>query len=360
MPKKITEYPLLPLFRKYINEIKKGLHVQNSGKRITTGSIDNYLCLEKLLNDFKLQKNFNLRFKILNLSNKKQFTEEQNYWKFFYKEFSNYLYDDLGHFDNYVGMMTKLLRAFFNYLITQKGLAIGSFHKNFFTPGEEIEIIILSPERVNYLAHSIELEKKLKPELKPVKDIFVFGCAVALRFSDLMSLNPANIELNNGRTYLKVLSKKTQTYTRVKLPVYAVNILNRYQKRYKTRLLPKYNKGLLNKKIKLVMQEAGFTEPINRTRQKRGVPTKVFKNVQSKETYRFCDAITTHSMRRTAITNMLSLGMNELAVRKISGHAANSKEFYRYVSFAQAYMDSEIDMMHDKMDKKRLEIDAEI
>lgn len=355
MPKKITQYPLLPLFRRYVNDLKKGRHVQNNGKRIKKGSIENYLFLEKLLTDFNREKQFELRVCILNAAKKKQFDEEQKYWKKFYHEFTNYLYDDLGHFDNYVGMITKLLRAFFNYLTSQKGLNIGSFHKNFYTPSEEVEIIVLSPERLNHLVYSKKLEGELSPELKNVKDVFVFGCAVALRFSDLMSLNHANIENINGRMYLKVLSKKTQTYTRVKLPEYAVAIAEKYGAQYKTRILPRYNKAYLNRKLKMLMEAAGFTETINRTRQRRGIPVNLFKDEQSKCRYRFCDAITTHTMRRTAITTLLSLGMNEQAVRKVSGHAANSKEFYRYVSFAQAYMDNEIDMVHEKLNKKQLE-----
>jgi hypothetical protein len=38
---------------------------------------------------------------------------------------------------------------------------------------------------------------------------------------------------------------------------------------------------------------------------------------------------------------MLSLGMPEHAVRKISGHSPMSKEFFRYVSLAQSYQDKE-------------------
>lgn len=356
MPKKVTEYKLLPLLRKYINETKKGKHLQRNGKRIKKGSIGNYVFLEKLLTDFSTLKNFDLRLKVVSGTKKKEFDAEQKYWKKFYTDFTSYLYEDLHHFDNYVGTMTKLLRAFFNYLNTEKGLSIGFFHKKFFTPSEEIEIIVLSPERLNYLVSSKELEQKLSPALKDIKNVFVFGSSVALRFSDLMNLTQSNIETINGRTYLNVQSKKTQTFTKVKLPGYAVDIIARYQKQYKTRLLPKYNKAYLNKKIKVLMELANFTEPINRTRQRRGIPVRIFKEAKTKVPYRFCDAITTHTMRRTAITTMLSLGMNEQMVRKISGHAANSKEFYRYVSFAQTYVDLEIDMVHDKLSKKELEL----
>jgi hypothetical protein len=47
-----------------------------------------------------------------------------------------------------------------------------------------------------------------------------------------------------------------------------------------------------------------------------------------------------HIMRRTAITTMLMLGMPEYLVRKISGHSANSKAFYRYVNFGQSYIEA--------------------
>ncbi len=356
MPKKTTEYSLLPLFRKYINEIKKGKHIQKNGKRIRTGSIENYLYTEKLLHNFCAEKNFALRIRIINIQKKSEFEAEKKYWKSFYTSFTNYLYDDLGHYDNYVGSVIKLIRAFFNYLYPEKGINTGTFHKNFFVPSEEIQIIVLSPERLNFLIYSKELENKLPANLKPVKDVFILGCSVALRFSDLMALTKTNLETINNRSYLNVQSKKTQTFTRVKLPDYAINILNKYKNDPKKRLIPEFNKTVLNKKIKKLMEIAGWTEPFNKTRLRRGMPIKIYKETKSKEEFRFCDMITTHTMRRTAITTMLSLGMNEQMVRKISGHASGSKEFYRYVSFAQNYIDNEIDQMHEKLEKKQLEM----
>ena len=46
-------------------------------------------------------------------------------------------------------------------------------------------------------------------------------------------------------------------------------------------------------------------------------------------------------MRRMAITTMLILGMSDDAVRQISWHAPNSKEFYKYVRLSQTFMDQE-------------------
>jgi hypothetical protein len=46
---------------------------------------------------------------------------------------------------------------------------------------------------------------------------------------------------------------------------------------------------------------------------------------------------------------MLALGMPEHIVRKISGHVANSKEFFRYVKMAQNVIDQESDRVFEKI-----------
>ena len=81
---------------------------------------------------------------------------------------------------------------------------------------------------------------------------------------------------------------------------------------------------------------------------KRGIIYNIC-NTKDKKQYRFCDLISSHIMRRTAITTMLMLGMKEHIVKQISGHTNNSKSFYRYVNFAQSYLDNEMDMVFDKL-----------
>jgi len=54
-------------------------------------------------------------------------------------------------------------------------------------------------------------------------------------------------------------------------------------------------------------------------------------------------------MRRTAITTLLILGMPEPLVRKISGHAANRKEFYKYVKYSESFLDGETDRVFSKL-----------
>ena len=43
------------------------------------------------------------------------------------------------------------------------------------------------------------------------------------------------------------------------------------------------------------------------------------------------------------------MGVPELVVRKISGHAPGSKEFYKYVSIAQDYLNKEVQTAFKKL-----------
>ena len=284
---------------------------------------------------------------------KRELIYEKNYWKKFYKKFTDYLYTDLGHYDNYVGSNMRMLRTFFNYLKDEKGLRIGSFHKSFYVRNEEVPIVVLSPEQLNFLIYDKSFEESLSPRLQRTKDIFVFGCTVALRVSDLFSLNGSNLEITEESYYLKVTSKKTQTPTRIKLPEYAIEIIRKYYRRRHNNLLPVISNNNLNKNLKLLAETAGWTAQVAKTRGRRGISIPLNKDSKIYDGFRFCDLITSHTMRRTAITTMLSLGMTEFMVRKISGHAANSKEFFRYVALAQSYIDKETEALFQRLSEKK-------
>jgi len=187
----------------------------------------------------------------------------------------------------------------------------------------------------------------LSPALSKIKDIFVVGCTVALRYSDLINLERSNLVNENYQLYLKVQSKKTQTYTRIKLPEYVVQIFKKYK--HKKKLLPYYNLVRLNLYLKQLAEKAGWIEEKIKTRQKRGIAMIVFKDKSKKIHYRFCDHMSSHTMRRTAITTMLRLQMPEHLVRKISGHAPGSKEFHKYVAISQNYLDIETDKVFEKL-----------
>lgn len=347
-------YAFFDLYDRFLKDSENGKRLQPNGKKITAGTINNYKFTKLLLQKFCTAKNVELRIKSIRKLTQREIQTEKNYWAKFYKKFTDYLYNDCGHFDNYAGANIKNIRTFFGYLNKNLLLQTGDFYKQFYVRKEEVPIVTLLPEELNFLIYDKTFEESLSAKHRKVKDVFVFGCTVALRFSDLMRLKQSNIRVNGNNWYLSVRSQKTAVDTQVCLPDYAVDILMRYRKQKGGFLLPRFNNVNLNLYVKELAEKAGFTQDARKTRTKRGSTKELTKELHTKKNYRFCDLVTTHTMRRTAITTMLSLGMPEHIVRKISGHSPMSKEFFRYVALAQSYQDKETAIVFDKLKEKSM------
>jgi integrase len=212
------------LYQKFINDSRKGRRLQPNGKKISEGTIRNYYHTGLLLQRFCEAKQFMLRIRPVRRLTQRELITERNYWKKFYRQFTDYLYNDQGCYDNYTGTTIKNIRTFFNYLNKELALGVGEFHKLFYVRNEAIAIFPLLPEELNYLIYDKDFGAMLKPRMREVKDFFVFGCTVALRFSDLVSLQKHHLRIVNGQYYLAVRSKKTNKDTLIRLPEYAVGI----------------------------------------------------------------------------------------------------------------------------------------
>lgn len=353
-PKKKT-FNFFELYDRFIKECKSGRRLQRNGKKISEGTLCNYISTQTLLKKFCADKAFELRLRQVKRLTQRELIVEANYWRRFYMKLTDYFYKDCGHYDNYAGQNIKILKVFFEYCNRDLLLGIGDFHKNFYVRREDVPIITLLPEELNYLIYNQKFEQSLTKRFQEVKDVFVFGCTVALRFSDLMALKKSNIRVLGNSQYLSVRSIKTAADTQMCLPDYAIAILAKYANAKGDFLLPRFNSINLNLYLKELIKKAGFAHIVNKTRNKRGVSNEIVKKGEKENNgYEFCDLITTHTMRRTAITTMLCLGMPEHLVRKISGHAATSKAFFRYVAIAQSYQDKETAMVFDKLKEKKL------
>jgi integrase len=346
------EYPLVPLFKKFITHSYNGKRLKPDGSRIKRQTVTNYTYVLRYLEEYEAKFETVLHIKPFNGSNKRAFMVERNYWKKFYLQFTAFLYQEKDCYDNYVGTIIKIIRVFFNFLNKELAISTGPFYKSFYVCKEEVPIITLLPEQLQYLINPAPLNEKLTKSLQKARDIFVFGCTVALRVSDLFPIKFTDIECIASGSYLPVKTIKTGSTVRIKLPFYAIEIIKKFKSSAKNRntIFPPIPRTRFNNQLKTIAELAGWTHETSRSRKKRGIGIKMFDkkgNIQ----YRFCDLVSSHTMRRTAITTMLMLGMKEHVVKKISGHADNSKSFYRYVNLAQSYLDNEMDEVFDKLAK---------
>ncbi len=345
MAKTIESLPILKLFEKFISDSSKGKRLQKNGAVISKSTIHNYQAVAINLGRFVEISNKEWLFTIKYKHSKTNFEKEKRHYKNFYLSYTNYLYSN-GCVDNYVGMHTQILKTFFAYMISAKGYEMGNFYKEFYVRKEEIPIIVVSQDQLKFLINDTEFENSLPLNIKLVKDIFVVGCSIGLRFSDLMALRPLNLEKNMGSVYIVTKSKKTNTYTRIKVPDYVLKIIDQYKGKQKT-LLPNLSLDNFNQHLKTLGSLAGWTFEVGKIRSRRGVRKE--QKLANGKLKRFCDLLSSHVMRKTAITTMLILGMPETLVRRVSGHAANSKEFYKYVKYSDSFMDNETDKVFSKL-----------
>ena len=341
--------PVIPLFNQFIKETIAGKRLKKNGERIKPDSIQNYKYVLNNLLQFSTDTKFELRICDASKLDKRELASEKSYWKKFYLKFTGYLYAKECH-DNYVGANIKIIRTFFNYLKNDKDMHTGNFQRLFYVRKEEIEIFVLSPEQLKFLIHDQAFDQELLPRQKKIKDIFVFGCTTGLRYSDIFLLTGKNFVKSENDWYLKLKSLKTKTFSHIKLPGYAMAIFLKYEKKdSNAAVFEKVSLFNYNKTLKQIGELANFTNVIEVSREKQGKAQKsITKSDESKN--RFCDKMSSHMMRRTAITTMLILGMPEHLVRKISGHSHGSSSFNRYVHYAQGYIDMEISKVHSKLE----------
>jgi integrase len=334
------KHEFIPLFRKFISDGYDGKRLSANGSRIRKQSIDNYVTCLNLVIAFQTKRDEIIYILEEAGNNQRSHLKLKKYYKNFHKCLSQFLFQDRNCHDNYVGLIFKQIKAFFKWLNRELGINTGFYYLSFYTMRQEIPVFTLSIAQLRFLMFDKDFENSLPNILQQCKDVLVFGCLVGLRYSDLLKLSALNIQTVEGIVYLKVLSQKTRTFTSVKLPPSALLIIEKYRKN-KTRILPCKSLCVFNQHIKEIAFNAGWTYPLMNYRTKRGV-----EDIKGKQKSRFCDMISSHIMRRTCITIMLTSGIPELVVKKVSGHSNNSRSFFRYVNFAQEIMDSEIDKMH--------------
>jgi hypothetical protein len=163
------EYSFFELFDKLILALKTGKKRLPTGAVYQKGTIDSYVYVKKNLVEFCNEKKFELRLRPVKRLNRRELMAEKNYWKKFYKRFSDFMHKTKGHHDNYVGLHMKTIRSFWNYVNNDLQLDIGNFHRQFYVYKEDIPVIALTYERLQFLIYDKEFEASLPDRLKRVK-----------------------------------------------------------------------------------------------------------------------------------------------------------------------------------------------
>lgn len=244
---------------------------------------------------------------------------------YFFEEILEYSYQVNKIKQNYFAKIIKVLKSFLNWA-TDKGYNTNRAYEKFKAPEHDIDIIYLTFDELMKL-----YEKDFDNDrLSHVRDFYCMGCFTGLRFSDLSKLHLANI--NEDHIVMSLQKTKTQNHV-IKLNKYSKAILDKYKETiYEP--LPNISAQKFNEYIKECCEVAEITQPYT---VHWFVGAKKKSLTQPK--FKF---ITSHTARKTFITNSIILGMNLKAVQK-TVNIKKDATMNKYAAYTQTFLDEQMD-----------------
>lgn len=303
------------LTHEFFNSFQEYINTSKSTKVPRT--IKSYVTTFNFLKDFETSTSSKITFESIDNT--------------FFEKLQDYTFLERKNKNSYLAFIVKVLKTFMNWSLDKEYHDNLKF-KKIKAREDETEIIYLTMEELMKL-FSYDFESA---RLNHVRDIYVFNSVTGLRISDCKALKPSNIK----KDYLTITIQKTRANnTKIPLNKFSKKILNRYKDTiYEP--LPIISDQKFNKYIKECCKIVGIDSLITKTRyvgQKR-IDATVPK----------WKLITSHTARKTFVTNSLILGMKEMVVRNITGHK-KEESFRRYVKIAEDFKKQEMDNTWNKI-----------
>ncbi|MCX6214555.1 site-specific integrase [Spirosoma sp.] len=234
----------------------------------------------------------------------------------FYHDFTNYLIADCGLFNNSVGKYVKTLKVVLNDAAEKDIHQNLTFKKKSFrTLVDDTDSIYLTEEEISRI-YGLDLTKNSR--LERVRDMFVVGCWVGLRYSDLAELRSEHFVKEEGNSYIKIRTQKV--YDDVYVPLHPVveSIIEKYKGQ-----LPRV---LSNQKANEYLKEIAKAAELNSSvviNRKRG-------SERVSEVFEKWELVSTHTQRRSFATNLYLQGVPTITIRAITGHRTE-RAFLSYI-----------------------------
>ena len=288
------EHTFFKLTERYISgEIKS-----NKGKDKSSSSLKNYHAVTKHLKTFEKKTKYKITFDSITLD-------------FFYK-YVTYLKIDLGLAPNTIAKDISILKVFMNGAVDLGYTNNLEFKKPRFSYAEEETDQIYLTEGDLTKLYKFDFSENKK--LEQVRDLFVFGSWVGLRFSDFSNIRPENIIEEEGDLFIKMITKKTKELVIIPCHPIVLEIFTKYKTN--ANKLPKaISNQKFNEYIKEACKQAGMDE-VGRLSTKPKLA--LWENVSS------------HSARRSFASNYYLQGFPTVDLMKITGHKTE-RSFLKYI-----------------------------
>ena len=286
-----------PTFYSLVDRFIAG-EIKHKGKDKAANTIKTYKTAKGHFLEFEKETGYKVDFDTINLD--------------FYYKFVSYLQHTAKLATNSIGKTIKAIKVFMAEAVDLNLTSNQEFRKKkFAVTHEETDAVYLSESEIMTLYnHDFTGNKRLEQ----VRDLFVFGCWVGLRFSDYNNVRPENIVEVMGEKMIRIKTKKTGAVVYVPCNPVVMDIFNRYEK--SPNKLPK---SISDVKFNLYIKEACKAAKLTETGRLLNEPdAELWQHV------------TSHTARRSFATNYYLEGFPTTDLMKITGHRTE-KSFSQYI-----------------------------
>lgn len=214
----------------------------------------------------------------------------------------------IGYSINYTGSIISQIKKYMHLTFKEK------LHKNsdFFSfPIKKVSVfaVALSPEEVEAI-RVVPLEGN---KMNRIRDLFMIQCNTGLRFSDVSKLTLSNVQGNK----LEVITAKTNREVVIPMNSVVREIRDRYNG-FPANLYVSDTDVM----IKQIAKAAKLFRKVKVTKKLKGCLVSTNKQLW--------EVISSHTGRRTALTNMYRQGISLEKIRYVSGHST-IKQLLAYI-----------------------------
>ncbi|MEI7472947.1 MAG: phage integrase SAM-like domain-containing protein [Chitinophagaceae bacterium] len=271
--------------------------IKFKGKDKSRGSLNNYAAVTKHLRAYEAFSKSRIDFETINLD-------------FFYS-YVSYLKNNLKLAVNTIAKDISIIKVFMGEAVDLEYTDNMKFkHKKFAFNEEETDHVYLTEDELTKL-YELRITNK---KLEEVRDLFIFGAWVGLRFSDFSNVKKENIIQIDGDYFIKMITQKTKELVIIPCNPVVMEIFEKYDDR--PNKLPKtISNQKFNDYIKDVCKLAEFNE--------KG-------RLSSRPKEILAVLVSSHTARRSFATNYYLQGFPTVDLMKITGHKTE-RSFLKYI-----------------------------
>lgn len=282
------------------------------GKKRSAGTLKAYNLTKNRLLEFSRTKKIPITYESINVD--------------FYEKLVNYLrgkkrIDESGKevrsiSDSSIGNCIKDLKTFMGVAVDRDYTSNMQFKKKAFAKlTEETDAVYLTWDEVFKLYRYNLSDSKT---FEQVRDLFVFGCCIGLRYSDYSTVKPENIIQHEGEHYISMPTQKTGERVIIPCNPIVMEIFNKYQG-HDNRLPRTISNQKFNQYLKEICQQAGLKET---------------GRLQTEPNLQLWECVSSHTARRSGLTNYYLENVPVIDLMKISGHKTE-KAFLTYIKVSK-------------------------